>query len=49
MDKVEELEERNTKNSIKIRMLEEMGKGYDKAILKLKKAVKELKKNESKD
>jgi hypothetical protein len=49
MDKVEQLEERNTKNSIKIRMLEEMGKGYDKAIRKLKKAVKELKENESKD
>jgi hypothetical protein len=26
-----------------------MGKGYDKAILNLKKAVKELKKNERKD
>jgi uncharacterized protein (UPF0335 family) len=49
MDRVEQLEERNTKHSIKIRMLEEMGKGYDKAILNLKKAVKELKKNESKD
>jgi uncharacterized protein (UPF0335 family) len=49
MDKVEQLEERNTKNSIKIRMLEEMGKGYDKTILNLKKAVKKLKKNESKD
>jgi hypothetical protein len=49
MDKVEQLEERKTKNSIKIRMLEEMGKGYDKAILNLKKAVKDLKKNESKD
>jgi hypothetical protein len=30
-------------------MLEEMGKGYDKAILTLKKTVKELKKNGSKD
>jgi hypothetical protein len=49
MDKVEQLEERNTKNSIKIQMLEEIGKGYDKAILNLKKAVKELKKNGSKD
>jgi hypothetical protein len=49
MDKVEHLEERNTKHIIKIRMLEEMGKGYDKVILNLKKAVKELKKNESKD
>jgi hypothetical protein len=39
MDKVEQLEERNTKNSIKIRMLEEMGKGYDKAIPILKKAM----------
>jgi hypothetical protein len=48
MDKVEQPEERNTKNSIKIRMLEEMGKGYDKVILNLK-TVKGLKKNESKD
>jgi hypothetical protein len=49
MDKMEKLEERNTKNSIKIQMLEEMGNKYEKAILNLKKAVKELKKNESKD
>jgi hypothetical protein len=49
MDKMEQLEERNTKNSIKIQMLGEMGNRYEKAILNLKKAVKELKKNESKD